>query len=94
LLVNEGKNLRAPTHALQGPIPDTIPPAIQSDGERALCIMVAMQPEGDLMQPILTTGAKSTVAGLLHGRHKQPDQETDDADDNNQLDQAETGPSA
>jgi hypothetical protein len=59
------------------------------DGDRggiAAEIVVIMERQTDLLQVVLAFAASCGLANFLDGRQEQPDQDSDDCDDDEQLD--------
>src|SRR5262249_11017635 len=62
------------------------------DGEVALGVVVGVDGDGQLVQVVLALDVGRGFADLLDGGEQQADQDRDDRDDDEQLDQCETGP--
>ena len=57
--------------------------------ERAVGVVVVVQGQADLLEVVDALGAAGGLAGRLHGRQQQADQDGDDRDHHQQLDQRE-----
>jgi hypothetical protein len=55
--------------------------------KHAVCRMMIVQGDANLMQIVFATGAARGFAGGLHGRQKERDQDADDGDDDQKFDQ-------
>jgi hypothetical protein len=56
-----------------------------------VAIVVKMQGQTDLLKVIGAVRPVGRLAGLLHGRHRQADQDADDGNDHQEFDEGEAG---
>ena len=69
------------------------PTALPTAGGKVLMhIVVVEKTEANLLEVVLTLAASGRLAGCLHSRQQQRDQDADDGDHDQQLDQCECSP--
>ena len=65
---------------------------IAAGGEEALCRMVVLEAEAELLDVVGTLRAPGRLAGRLDGREQQADEHADDGDHHQQFHEREAAP--